>query len=136
METINIHYRAHLTENYQIKTAQQLISKLKVQLGMEKGYSEELEEEIAKLKEELEKERIRVDELESILEAEKLKIKKLYDKYSSDVQNAVKLDDVYQKQNKKLEEKTAEIERLTKLKDMYLSELITSCVQPIYSILG
>ena len=124
METVNIHYRAHLTENYQIKTAQQLISKLKVQLGMEKGYSEELEEEIAKLKEELDKERIRVDELESILEAEKLKIKKLYDKYSSDVQNAVKLDDVYQKQNKKLEEKTAEIERLTKLKDMYLSELI------------
>ena len=124
METINIHYRAHLTENYQIKTAQQLISKLKVQLGMEKGYSEELEEEIGKLKEELEKERIRVDERESILEAEKLKIKKLYDKYSSDVQNAVKLDDVYQKQNKKLEEKTAEIERLTKLKDMYLSELI------------
>lgn len=124
METINIHYRAHLTENYQIKTAQQLISKLKVQLGMEKGYSEELEEEIVKLKEELEKERIRVDELESILEAEKLKIKKLYDKYSSDVQNAVKLDDVYQKQNKKLEEKTVEIERLTKLKDMYLSELI------------
>ena len=124
METVNIHYRAHLTENYQIKTAQQLISKLKVQLGMEKGYSEELEEEITKLKEELEKERIRVDELESILEAEKLKIKKLYDKYSSDVQNAVKVDDVYQKQNKKLEEKTAEIERLTKLKDMYLSELI------------
>lgn len=124
METINIHYRAHLTENYQMKTAQQLISKLKVQLGMEKGYSEELEEEIVKLKEELEKERIRVDELESILEAEKLKIKKLYDKYSSDVQNAVKLDDVYQKQNKKLEEKTVEIERLTKLKDMYLSELI------------
>ena len=124
METINIHYRAHLTENYQIKTAQQLISKLKVQLGMEKGYSEELEEEIVKLKEELEKERIRVDELESILEAEKLKIKKLYDKYSSDVQNAVKLDDIYQKQNKKLEGKTAEIERLTKLKDMYLSELI------------
>lgn len=124
METINIHYRAHLTENYQIKTAQQLISKLKVQLGMEKGYSEELEEEIVKLKEELEKERIRVDELESILEAEKLKIKKLYDKYSSDVQNAVKLDDVYQKQNKKIEEKTIEIERLTKLKDMYLSELI------------
>ena len=124
METINIHYRAHLTDNYQMKTAQQLISKLKVQLGMEKGYSEELEEEIAKLKEELEKERIRVDELESILEAEKLKIKKLYDKYSSDVQNAVKLDDVYQKQNKKLEEKTVEIERLTKLKDMYLSELI------------
>ena len=124
METVNIHYRAHLTENYQIKTAQQLISKLKVQLGMEKGYSEELEEEIVKLKEELDKERIRVDELESILEAEKLKIKKLYDKYSSDVQNAVKLDDVYQKQNKKLEEKTAEIERLTKLKDMYLSELI------------
>lgn len=124
METINIHYRAHLTDNYQMKTAQQLISKLKVQLGMEKGYSEELEEEIVKLKEELEKERIRVDELESILEAEKLKIKKLYDKYSSDVQNAVKLDDVYQKQNKKLEEKTVEIERLTKLKDMYLSELI------------
>lgn len=124
METINIHYCAHLTENYQMKTAQQLISKLKVQLGMEKGYSEELEEEIVKLKEELEKERIRVDELESILEAEKLKIKKLYDKYSSDVQNAVKLDDVYQKQNKKLEEKTVEIERLTKLKDMYLSELI------------
>ena len=124
METINIHYRAHLTDNYQMKTAQQLISKLKVQLGMEKGYSEELEEEIVKLKEELEKERIRVDELESILEAEKLKIKKLYDKYSSDVQNAVKLDDVYQKQNKKLEEKTLEIERLTKLKDMYLSELI------------
>ena len=124
METINIHYRAHLTDNYQMKTAQQLISKLKVQLGMEKGYSEELEEEIVKLKEELEKERTRVDELESILEAEKLKIKKLYDKYSSDVQNAVKLDDVYQKQNKKLEEKTAEIERLTKLKDMYLSELI------------
>lgn len=124
METINIHYRAHLTENYQMKTAQQLISKLKVQLGMEKGYSEELEEEIVKLKEELEKERIRVDELESILEAEKLKIKKLYDKYSSDVQNAVKLDDVYQKQNKKIEEKTVEIERLTKLKDMYLSELI------------
>ena len=124
METINIHYRAHLTDNYQMKTAQQLISKLKVQLGMEKGYSEELEEEIVKLKKELEKERIRVDELESILEAEKLKIKKLYDKYSSDVQNAVKLDDVYQKQNKKLEGKTAEIERLTKLKDMYLSELI------------
>ena len=124
METVNIHYRAHLTENYQIKTAQQLISKLKVQLGMEKGYSEELEEEIGKLKEKKKKERIRVDELESILEAEKLKIKKLYDKYSSDVQNAVKLDDVYQKQNKKLEEKTAEIERLTKLKDMYLSELI------------
>ena len=124
METINIHYRAHLTDNYQMKTAQQLISKLKVQLGMEKGYSEELEEEIAKLKKELEKERIRVDELESILEAEKLKIKKLYDKYSSDVQNAVKLDDVYQKQNKKIEGKTAEIERLTKLKDMYLSELI------------
>lgn len=124
METINIHYRAHLTDNYQMKTAQQLISKLKVQLGMEKGYSEELEEEIIKLKKELEKERIRVDELESILEAEKLKIKKLYDKYSSDVQNAVKLDDVYQKQNKKLEEKTVEIERLTKLKDMYLSELI------------
>ena len=124
METINIHYRAHLTDNYQMKTAQQLISKLKVQLGMEKGYSEELEEEIVKLKEELEKERIRVDELESILEAEKLKIKKLYDKYSSDVQNAVKLDDVYQKQNKKIEEKTVEIERLTKLKDMYLSELI------------
>ena len=124
METINIHYRAHLTDNYQMKTAQQLISKLKVQLGMEKGYSEELEEEIVKLKEELEKERIRVDELESILEAEKLKVKKLYDKYSSDVQNAVKLDDVYQKQNKKLEEKTVEIERLTKLKDMYLSELI------------
>lgn len=124
METINIHYRAHLTDNYQMKTAQQLISKLKVQLGMEKGYSEELEEEIVKLKEELEKERIRVDELESILEAEKLKIKKLYDKYSSDVQNAVKLDDVYQKQNKKLEEKTVEIERLTKLKDIYLSELI------------
>ena len=124
METINIHYRAHLTDNYQMKTAQQLISKLKVQLGMEKGYSEELEEEIVKLKKELEKERIRVDELESILEAEKLKMKKLYDKYSSDVQNAVKLDDVYQKQNKKLEEKTAEIERLTKLKDMYLSELI------------
>ena len=44
METINIHYRAHLTDNYQMKTAQQLISKLKVQLGMEKGYSEELEE--------------------------------------------------------------------------------------------
>ena len=124
METINIHYRAHLTDNYQMKTAQQLISKLKVQLGMEKGYSEELEEEIVKLKKELEKERIRVDELESILEAEKLKIKKLYDKYSSDVQNAVKLDDVYQKQNKKIEEKTVEIERLTKLKDMYLSELI------------
>ena len=124
METINIHYRAHLTENYQMKTAQQLISKLKVQLGMEKGYSEELEEEIVKLKKKIEKERIRVDELESILEAEKLKIKKLYDKYSSDVQNAVKLDDVYQKQNKKLEEKTVEIERLTKLKDMYLSELI------------
>ena len=121
---MNIHYRAHLTDNYQMKTAQQLISKLKVQLGMEKGYSEELEEEIVKLKEELEKERIRVDELESILEAEKLKVKKLYDKYSSDVQNAVKLDDVYQKQNKKLEEKTVEIERLTKLKDMYLSELI------------
>ena len=114
METINIHYRAHLTDNYQMKTAQQLISKLKVQLGMEKGYSEELEEEIVKLKEELEKERMRVDELESILEAEKLKIKKLYDKYSSDVQNAVKLDDIYQKQNKKLEEKTAEIERMTK----------------------
>ena len=55
METINIHYRAHLTDNYQMKTAQQLISKLKVQLGMEKGYSEELEEEIVKLKEELEK---------------------------------------------------------------------------------
>ena len=121
---MNIHYRAHLTENYQMKTAQQLISKLKVQLGMEKGYSEELEEEIVKLKEELEKERIRVDELESILEAEKLKVKKLYDRYSSDVQNAVKLDDVYQKQNKKLEEKTVEIERLTNLKDMYLSELI------------
>ena len=121
---MNIHYRAHLTENYQMKTAQQLISKLKVQLGMEKGYSEELEEEIVKLKEELEKERIRVDELESILEAEKLKVKKLYDRYSSDVQNAVKLDDVYQKQNKKLEEKTVEIDRLTKLKDMYLSELI------------
>ena len=58
METINIHYRAHLTDNYQMKTAQQLISKLKVQLGMEKGYSEELEEEIVKLKEELEKDPI------------------------------------------------------------------------------
>ena len=122
--SINIKYRAHLTENYQLKSAQQLISKLQIQLGMEKEYSEELEEKLARVNSELETERIKNSELREILETERIKVKKLYDKYACDVQQAVKMDDIYLRKNEIIKEKNAEIEHLTKLKDMYLAELV------------
>lgn len=120
----NVTFSAHLTENYKLKAADELISKLRLQLGQEKSYVEELEEE-------LQLEREKYIDLENQLEAknmelinEQSKVKVLYDKYSHDVQEAVKLDDVYQRQNKKLKESEEETVFWKNRAEKYLAEII------------
>lgn len=86
MNTINITCKAHLTENHQLKAADALISKLRIQLGEERSYTEELILEISKLKEEIEDLRngICPNIQEVIEENAKLKLhyKQLSDRYS------------------------------------------------------
>ena len=89
------YFKAHLTDKHQIKAADELISKLRIELGQEKSYSDELKEEINQLNKEKNALLFTIDQL-------KTEVKKIKDRYSSDVNNTVKLDTVYQKQQSKI----------------------------------
>lgn len=117
MEAINIKYQAHLTENHQLKAADELIAKLKYQLGQERSFNDELEEQ---LKAEQEKSK----ELEKKLKEATCTVKSVMDKYSRDVNEAVKLDSVYANKTKQIEELKEENARLERLKDLYFSEIM------------
>lgn len=113
----NITFTAHLTDNHQLKAADAMISKLRFELGQERSYTEELQEELERTKQS-------VQLLTSQLEAEREKVKKLYDKYSRDVQEAVKLDDTYQRLKEKITESEEESLMWKRRAEVYLAELI------------
>lgn len=88
----------HLTENYQLKAADALISKLKQELGAANAYIDELEEDKKVLKEEIEK----LTEIN----------KNLNNKYSQDVNEFLKTDVLYQKYIKVIDEVKQDIIRI------------------------
>ena len=73
----------HLSENFQLKSADLLIKKLQLELGMANSYIDELENDKKELEE-------KVAKLET-------QIKNLIDKYSKDVNEFLRTDLLYQK---------------------------------------
>lgn len=110
MNTTNIKFTAHLTKDYQLQAADALISKLKMELGAANSYIDELEYD----KQNLEKEN------------EKLKAlnKKLNDKYSNDVQEYLKTDELYHKYVKVIDEVIEEINRVKRRNDILVAEIM------------
>lgn len=83
-----IKYKAHLTENHQLKAADELIKKLRLELGAANAYIAELEEGVASdwIKERAEyKEQLQT--MEQKVEKIKAKYKQIADKYSVDMQH-------------------------------------------------
>jgi len=117
MSTINITHQIELSDNFKLRSADMLISKLRMQLGQEKTYIIELEETLKKLEKEVQK-------LKTSLENEKAKVKKVQDKYSADVQETVKLDSVYQHQRDIIKKQEEEINSLQRRCDTYITELV------------
>ena len=112
MET-TIKYTAHLTENHQLKAADQLISKLRQQLSANEEYIKEIEEKNQIIKEKTEKPLLeKIEELTLALTKEKTAREKLCQKYSDDVQQFIKTDILYAKYKKELDELKEENKRL------------------------
>lgn len=102
MDTINVKYKCHLTENHQLQAADALIKKLKLKLGEAESYIQELEDEQApKIKETKEK--------NAKLHEENLRLK-------SELRQALKLSDGYKQIVDKITAKYSE--DLTKLKEV------------------
>lgn len=83
-----IKYKTHLTENHQLKAADELIKKLRLELGAANAYIAELEEGVASdwIKERAEyKEQLQT--MEQKVEKIKAKYKQIADKYSVDMQH-------------------------------------------------
>ena len=117
MET-TIKYTAHLTENHQLKAADQLISKLRQQLSANEEYIKEIEEENQIIKEKTEKPLLeKIEELTLALTKEKAAREKLCQKYSDDVQQFIKTDILYAKYKKELDELKEENKRLKHQKE-------------------
>lgn len=117
MET-TIKYTAHLTENHQLKAADQLISKLRQQLSANEEYIKEIEEENQIIKEKTEKPLLeKIEELTVALTKEKTAREKLCQKYSDDVQQFIKTDILYAKYKKELDELKEENKRLKHQKE-------------------
>lgn len=100
----------HLTENFKLKAADRLISKLKLELGAANAYIEELEEDKQNLKEEINK----LTELN----------KNLNDKYSRDVNEFLKTDPIYQKFIKVINEVEKDIIRLEDRNNKLVHEIM------------
>lgn len=111
------YFKAHLTDKHQIKAADELISKLRIELGQEKSYSDELKEEINQLNKEKNALLFTIDQL-------KTEVKKIKDRYSSDVNNTVKLDTVYQKQQSKILKLEEDLSIAKSSRDAAIIELV------------
>lgn len=111
------YFKAHLTDKHQIKAADELISKLRIELGQEKSYSDELKEEINQLNKEKNALLLTIDQL-------KTEVKKIKDRYSSDVNNTVKLDTVYQKQQSKILKLEEDLSIARSSRDAAIIELV------------
>lgn len=116
MEFLNVMYEARLTENYKLKAANSLISNLRLKIGMNESYIQELEDNLKNLE-------LKIKELEDQLEEKVLQIKKIQDKYSDDVQQHIKTDILYQKYFKVVTELEEENKMLRRRNDLYISEL-------------
>jgi len=109
--SINIMYQTlHLTENFKLKAADTLISKLRQELGAANAYIDELEEDKHNLEEQIEK----LKELN----------KNLNDKYSRDVNEFLKTDSIYQKFVKVIDETEKNIIRLQNRNDKLVYEIM------------
>lgn len=87
---MNIKFTAHLTENHQLKAADDLIKSLRVELGQSNSYISELENTIKSLEG-------KNKQLEDTVQHQKERIKALNDKYSSDMNEFLNTDLIYQK---------------------------------------
>jgi len=100
-------YRVHLTEGYQLKAADELISKLNIRLGESESYIQELQYDNKQLQDknkDLEKEVERLKEL----------FKRFLDKYSSDVKELRKEPFIkeYTEEIAKLKESVQNLEKV------------------------
>lgn len=109
MET-KIKFTAHLTENYQLKAADKLISKLRQENAANNEYICELEDENKLLKSQIEN-------LNS-------KIKKVQDKYSIDKGELLKTDEIYLKYKQKIDELEEENKRFKKQKEDLICRIV------------
>lgn len=107
MESYNIKFIAHLTENHQLKAADELISKLQIELGQANSYIEELEETNAQLNKTINRQNERLINQE-----------KQMNKSQSQI-----VDERILKKNIKIKELEAEIESLKNVRDQLISAL-------------
>jgi predicted nucleic acid-binding Zn-ribbon protein len=123
----NIKFTAHLTENHQLKAADQLISKLRQQHAADEEYIKEIEEQNEKLCQEIKvaQEPLlkQIKELEEALAKEKASREKLCQKYSDDVQQFIKTDVLYAKYKKELDETKEERDRFRRQRDQLVYEI-------------
>lgn len=107
----------HLTENYQLKAADALISKLRQELGASNAYIDELTDNIKKLEEEN-------NSLKIQLALKDKSIKEINDKYSRDVNEYLKTDVLYQKYIKVINSVTQNIIRIKEHNDKLVREIM------------
>lgn len=123
MET-NIKFTAHLTENHQLKAADQLISKLRQQHAADEEYIKELEDENRTIKEKTEEPLLqKIQELQQQLEKEKAAREKLCQKYSDDVQQFIKTDVLYAKYKAEIAELKEDRARFKRQKEQLIYEI-------------
>jgi len=81
MDTINVKYNCHLTENHQLQAADTLIKKLKFKLGEAESYIQELEDEQAPKIKEIKEKNAKLNEENQKLKSELKQALKLSDGY-------------------------------------------------------
>lgn len=107
----------HLTENYQLKAADALISKLKQDLGAANSYIDELNYTIESLNDE-------ISDLKLQLQTKDNLIKNLNDKYSQDVNEYLKTDSLYQRYIKVIDDVKQNIIRIQDRNDKLVHEIM------------
>lgn len=114
MNTYNIQFTAHLTESHQLKAADALIAKLKMEKGANQAYIEELELENAELKSSLSVKDAKINELDELVN----KLRKEVNKTSSEL-----VDEKLTKRNSQIKMLEAEVKALKDVRDQLIGEL-------------
>jgi phosphopantetheine adenylyltransferase len=117
----NIKFEAHLTLNHQLLAADKLISNLRQQHAADEEYIKELEEMNEKLRSEIEE--VKKQAAEEI-EKEKAARIKICNKYSTDVAEFLKTDELYAKYKKQIEELKEERDRFRQQRDNLVYKVI------------
>lgn len=138
METTNIKFRCHLTENHQLQAADALIKKLKLELGAANAYIQELEEgREAKYRElkvqmaEVEAKLINVKDtnkkLLMLTDSYKKAVDKVTSKYSDDL-SVLKEEPVIaaltSKYENEIQELKEQLDLMTRQRDNAITELV------------